>query len=64
MREIREFTRDHPYNPITDDTIDKSAKTFANTTERVIHGIVYTDKNRPAVQDIIDMMDGPSTFWK
>jgi len=64
MREIREFTRDHPYNPITDDTIDKSAKTFANTTERVIHGMIYTDKNLPALNDLIKMMDEPSTFWK
>ena len=64
MRDIQRFNQDHPSNPITQDTISRSAKTFERTTERVIHGIVYTDNNRPALKELFDLMDRPSTFWQ
>lgn len=60
MQDIQRFNADHPYNSISNETIDRSEKTFENTSERVVRGIVYTDRNRPAIKDLIEMMEPDS----
>lgn len=63
MAEREEFNRDHPTKPITGETLKRSRKTFARTSERVRNGVVLSDPQDYDLKDVMALMEEPATIW-
>lgn len=63
LEEVYAFNARHPYNPITDDTMDRSERAFLNTTSRMHHGVQYTEKNMPRISETLNAF-GAATPYK
>lgn len=59
-REMAEFNRRNPQNPITDETIDNSRRAFQRRTDLTQHGVAYTERNLARIMDTVNAI-GPAT---
>jgi ribosomal protein S18 acetylase RimI-like enzyme len=63
LTDIRDYNRRHPQQAITQDTIGRSARTFEQTTQRVINGMIFNTKNIPVMEQMAREYDSNITVW-
>jgi hypothetical protein len=61
LMEMREFTRQHPEDAITSDTINRSYRSFQQRSQEMISGVSLTDRARG--KQYIDEFDEDITLW-
>lgn len=64
MQEILEFTQEHPQFAIGGDTVQRSARTFSDTTQRVRRGIVYNSENERLLDRLAEQIESPSSLFQ
>lgn len=64
LAEIREYNKRHPQQAITRDTLKRSARTFEQTTQRAINGMIFNNRNLPMIRQMAAEYDSPTTFWE
>ena len=61
LKEMREFSRQHPEDAIMPDTLEKSLRGFVQRSGEMISGVSFTDPAR--AQRSIDGFDEDTTLW-
>ena len=64
LAEIREYNKRHPQQAITRDTLKRSARTFEQTTQRAVNGMIFNNRNLPMIRQMAAEYDSPTTFWE
>jgi hypothetical protein len=61
--QLQEFNREHPDKFVSSADLEKSRKTFARNSEKVRNGVVYTDPQAYALEDVMRLMEEPASIW-
>jgi len=61
IKEMVEFSRKHPEEAITSDTINRSNRSFNQRSEEMISGTTFTNRSR--AQQYIDGFDEDTSLW-
>jgi hypothetical protein len=64
LADIREYNQRHPQQAITRDTLKRSARTFEQTTQRAVNGMIFNNRNLPIIRQMAADYDSPTTFWE
>ena len=59
--EIREFNRQHPYNPITAETVRESLQSHIRTTSQMSYGLSVSPRNQAYIRELMEQF-GPSNL--
>jgi hypothetical protein len=61
LKEMREFSRKHPEDAISGETINRSRSSFDQRSREMISGTTFTDRTR--AQNYISEFDQETSFW-
>jgi hypothetical protein len=61
LQAIREFNARNPQNPILQDTIVDSARTYVEATGRMHHGVLFSSRNDAMIRQMLQW--GEPTVW-
>lgn len=59
--EIREFNRQHPYNPITAETVRESLQSHIRTTSQMSYGLSVSPRNQAYIRELMEQF-GPANL--
>lgn len=63
LADMQEFSRQHPEDAITSDTINRSSRSFRQRSTEMISGVSFTPAGRARAQQYIDEFDQDTTLW-
>jgi hypothetical protein len=64
LREMREFSRRYPEDAITEETINRSQRSFRQRSQEMISGVSFSANGRARAEQYISEFDPETSIWQ
>jgi hypothetical protein len=64
LREMREFSRRYPEDQITDETINRSHRSFLQRSQEMVSGVSFSANGRGRAEQYLGEFDPETSIWQ